>query len=73
MAKKNKAKLNADAKKDEVVNEILGTEVTEGEEYNFYTEAQKRSEALAEVDRSLTKEEKAALLADARKRFTNGG
>lgn len=77
MTKKRKTtsdvKANQDTtKKDKVVADILGREETDPEKYNFYTEAQKRSEALAEIDSELTKEEKAALEDDAKRRFTSG-
>lgn len=69
---KTEKKTAKETKKDKVINEILGKTETEGEEYNFYTEAQKRSEALAEIDSELTKEEKRVLDADAKRRFTTG-
>lgn len=65
MSKKSKEEI----KKDKVLEEVLDTVP---EDYDFYVEAQKRSEEYAKIDRSLTKEEKAALQADAKRRYRTG-
>lgn len=65
MARKTKE----EKQKEEILEDVLPIV---DEDYDFYVEAQKRSEEYAKIDRSLTKEEKAALQADAKRRFRTG-